>query len=140
MVRFIEGGIAKDTRGEIRFVNDFDLTEVKRFYIIKNSDTHTIRGWRAHRNGQRWFYVLSGAFSLDVVKIGDWENIDREVSIQNYSLYQADQQMLHLPIGYATAIRAIEADSELLVYADQSLSESLQDDYTFGLDYFVNKI
>lgn len=140
MVRLIEGGVAKDSRGEIRFVNDFDMTEIKRFYIIKNSDTQTIRGWRAHRLGQRWFYVLSGAFSLDIVKITDWDSIDREVSIQNYKLSKHSQQMLHLPVGYATAIRATEADSELLVYADQSLTESLHDDYTFDLDYFSDKV
>ena len=47
----ITGGIAKDHRGQIRFVNDFDMTEVKRFYIITNKDTELIRGWRAHRIG-----------------------------------------------------------------------------------------
>jgi len=25
------------------------MTAVKRFYIIENKDTETIRGWRAHR-------------------------------------------------------------------------------------------
>src|SRR5690606_23447518 len=70
---FIHGGIAEDHRGSIRFVNDFDMAAVKRFYIIENKDTETIRGWRAHRIEQRWFYVLEGAFSLKAVKIDDWE-------------------------------------------------------------------
>lgn len=35
MIKTIKGGIAEDHRGHIRFVNDFDMTEVKRFYIIK---------------------------------------------------------------------------------------------------------
>ncbi len=68
-VEMIKGGMAKDHRGQIRFVNDFDLSEVKRFYIIKNADTELVRGWRAHRIEQRWFYVLSGAFIIDVVCI-----------------------------------------------------------------------
>lgn len=40
----IRGGIAKDHRGQIRFVNDFDMSLVKRFYIIKNADTEIVRG------------------------------------------------------------------------------------------------
>lgn len=48
MINFINGGSASDDRGSIRFVNEFDMTPVKRFYIIKNADTELIRGWRAH--------------------------------------------------------------------------------------------
>jgi len=34
MINYIQGGIAKDHRGEIRFMNEFDMSLVKRFYII----------------------------------------------------------------------------------------------------------
>ncbi|KKX51752.1 hypothetical protein, partial [Sphingobacterium sp. IITKGP-BTPF85] len=68
MIDFIKGGIAKDGRGQIRFVNDFEMSLVKRFYIIKNLDLTLVRGWRAHRIEQRWFYVLSGSFAIDTVK------------------------------------------------------------------------
>ena len=138
MIKHINGGNAKDERGEIRFVNDFDMTEVKRFYIIKNSDTELVRGWRGHRLGQRWFYALSGSFSIDVVKIDDWDHASRDLNVENHFLTSLRSELLYLPKGCATAIRALEAGSELLTYADQSLAESINDDYTFPLDYFVN--
>lgn len=137
MIKYINGGIAKDERGEIRFVNDFDMTEVKRFYIIKNADTELVRGWRGHRLGQRWFYVLSGSFSIDIVKIDDWDHASRDLNVENYVLTASNSDLLHLPKAYATTIRALEAGSELLTYADQSLVESIDDDYTFSLDYFI---
>lgn len=135
---FIQGGIAKDERGQIRFVNEFDMSLVKRFYIIQNVDTTLIRGWRAHRIEQRWFYVLSGSFNLDLVKIDDWENPSPSLPIENLELRAADMKTLYVPAGYGTAFRALEADSELLVYADYPVSHAPFDDYTWKSDYFIN--
>lgn len=135
---FIQGGVAKDERGQIRFVNEFDMSLVKRFYIIKNADTALIRGWRAHRIEQRWFYVLSGSFNLAVVKIDDWENPSPSLPIENLILNAADMKVLHVPVGYGTAFRALEVGSELLVYADYPVSHASLDDYTWKSDYFTN--
>lgn len=134
----IQGGIAKDERGAIRFVNDFDMTLVKRFYIIKNADTELIRGWRAHRIEQRWFYVLSGGFQVDLVKIDDWESPDPLLPVVKLQLKAAEMQVLHVPAGYGTAFRALEPESEILVYADYPLSHAPMDDHIWVADYFKN--
>ncbi len=49
-----------------------------------------------------------------------------------------EMKVLHVPAGYGTAFRAKDPGSELLVYADHSISHSLLDDYTWPSDYFVN--
>ena len=134
----IKGGIAEDQRGQIRFVNDFDMSLVKRFYIIKNSDTDLIRGWRAHRIEQRWFYVVSGAFSVNLVKIDDWSIPDRHLPIVKQIFNASDMQLLHVPPGYGTAFRALEPGSELLVFADHCLEHCSSDDYTWSMEYFIN--
>src|SRR5690606_38784589 len=110
MINTIAGGIAKDHRGQIRFVNDFDMTQVKRFYIIKNTDTELIRGWRAHRTEQRWFYVLSGAFTVNLVQIDNWESASPDLPVEKKILKVVDPQVLHVPVGYATAIQALEPE------------------------------
>ncbi|SFS98730.1 WxcM-like, C-terminal [Sphingobacterium wenxiniae] len=138
-VSFIEGGVAKDHRGQIRFVNDFDMTLVKRFYIIKNTDTELIRGWRAHRIEQRWFYVLSGVFELDLVQIDEWDNASPELPIEKMVLKAEEQKVIHVPVGYGTAFRALEEGSELLVFADYGIDHAKNDDYTWPIDYFVNR-
>jgi dTDP-4-dehydrorhamnose 3,5-epimerase len=134
----IEGGIAKDERGQIRFVNGFDMTLIKRFYIIKNADTELIRGWRAHRIEQRWFYVLSGSFNLEVVKINDWTKPDPFSPVKSKVLKGTDMSIIHIPSGYATALRALENGSELLVYADYPITHAPLDDYIWEFDYFKN--
>lgn len=135
----IQGGVAKDHRGQIRFVNDFDMKLVKRFYIIKNADTTLIRGWRAHRIEQRWFYVLSGAFAVDIVKIDNWENASPDLPIEKQVLRANEQQVLHIPVGYGTAFQALESDSELLVFADYEIDNAKNDDYTWSMNYFLNR-
>ncbi len=132
-----QGGIAEDHRGHIRFVNDFDMTEVKRFYIIENKDIETIRGWRAHRIEQRWFYALEGAFSMKTVKIDDWDKPSTELSVEETIMRSAEQRVIHVPVGYGTAFQALEPGSRLLVFADYGIGHAKSDDYTYPADYFI---
>lgn len=140
MIEKIQGGIATDHRGSIRFVNDFDMSLVKRFYIIKNADLETVRGWRAHRIEQRWFYVLSGSFSVDLVQIDNWEAPSTDLAVEQEIINATGQQVLHVPVGYGTAFRALETNSELLVFADYGIDNAKNDDYTWPVDFFVNRI
>jgi dTDP-4-dehydrorhamnose 3,5-epimerase-like enzyme len=133
----IKGGAATDHRGQIRFVNDFDMSKVKRFYIIKNSDTELVRGWRAHRIEQRWFYVLTGSFELHVIKIDNWERPSRDLTIERIILKSDKLEVIHLPEGYGTAFKALVPDSELLVFADHGVDNAKDDDYVWPLEYFV---
>lgn len=139
MIQYIQGGIASDHRGSIRFVNDFDMSLVKRFYIIKNLNTELVRGWRAHKIEQRWFYVVSGSFSVDFVKIDNWDAPSRELPIQKDILKTTDSRVLHVPVNYGTAFTALEPDSELLVFADYGIEHAKEDDHTYPLDYFANR-
>lgn len=139
MIQYIQGGVAKDQRGQIRFVNDFDMSLVKRFYTIKNADVDLIRGWRAHRIEQRWFYVLSGSFSVDIVLIDNWDIASKDLEVHKVEIKADDQKILHLTPGYATAFQALEENSELLVFADYGIDHAATDDYTYPLDYFENK-
>lgn len=139
MISFIKGGVAADHRGEIRFVNDFDMTNVKRFYIITNADTELVRGWRAHRIEERWFYVLSGAFVVDIVKIDSWDEASRNLPVEQEVMKASEQRVLHVPVGYGLAWRALEPNSELLVFANSKIEDAKLDDYTYPVDYFVNR-
>lgn len=138
-IDLIKGGVAKDHRGQIRFVNDFDMSEVKRFYIIQNTDIETVRGWRAHRLEQRWFYVLSGSFTMDLVKIDDWSNPSADLAVERKILKAEDMQVVHVPVGYGTAFQALEEKSELLVYADYAIEHAPKDNYTWDKNFFINR-
>lgn len=140
MIDSIQGGIASDHRGAIRFVNEFDMTQVKRFYIIQNKDTELVRGWRAHRIEQRWFYVLSGSFVLDLVRVDDWENTSPTLPIERRVIKAEDKQVIYVPMGYGTAFQAMEEGSELLVFADYEIEHAPNDNYTWPIDFFVKRL
>ncbi|WP_312906059.1 hypothetical protein [Sphingobacterium multivorum] len=139
-INIIKGGTAKDHRGQIRFVNDFCMSAVQRFYIIKNADVDLVRGWRAHKIEQRWFYVLNGAFEFDFVKIDNWENPARELPIERRIIRANDMELMHVPAGYGTAFKALEINSELLVYSDYEIAHAVNDDYVYPIDYFFNRV
>jgi len=139
MVDVIQGGEASDQRGSIRFVNDFDMTEVKRFYIIENGDSNIIRGWRGHKMEKRWFYVLSGQFKLSLVKIDNWANPNQDLPVETMLISAIDQQVVVVPEGYATAFQAVESSSKLMVFANYGIENAKNDDYLWPQDYFFNK-
>lgn len=136
-IGIITGGIHHDARGSIEFVNEFDMSPVKRFYIIKHNDTETSRGWRAHQIEQRWFYVLNGTFQVQLVKIDKWDSPSRDLTIQKQILSESTKQVLHIPAGYATCLKALSEDSRLLVFADFGIENASNDNYLFPLDYFT---
>lgn len=140
IIQTIQGGIAKDQRGQIRFVNDFDMSLVKRFYMIQNADVELVRGWRAHRIERRWFYIVAGAFEVDLVQIDNWEKPDINLEILKFKLDVSDMQVLYVPSGFGTAFRALQPNSELLVFADHGIEHAPLDDYTWPLEYFIGRL
>ena len=56
------GNQHQDARGKISFINDCDLSKIKRFYVIKPADTEVVRAWQGHQQEEKWFYVVEGSF------------------------------------------------------------------------------
>lgn len=135
-VNLIDGGQHTDHRGTIYFVNDFDMSEVKRMYMISHSDTAVRRGWRGHRLEQRWFCVIQGSFELKLVKIDDWDKPDQNLAIETVILSADNPQVIHIPVGYATGFRALVPDSKVMVYADRAIADAKLDDHLYPADYF----
>lgn len=130
-IKFIEGGISVDARGRISHVNDLDMSEVARFYIIHQKDTSIIRAWHAHQYEKKWFYVVKGAFTAAFVKIDNWENPSLDLKPEIFQLSAEQSQVLYVPEGYANGFKANEADSELLVFSNKILSVAVNDSWRY---------
>ena len=127
-IKFIEGGIFTDYRGQISHVNDLDMQEIKRFYIIHQKDTSIIRAWHAHQHEKKWFYVVKGSFTTAFVKIDNWENPSPKL----------EPEIFQLTEGYANGIKANEPDSTLLVYSDKILSDAVHDSWRYDKDMWMD--
>jgi len=138
MVEIIQGGRHLDGRGMLDYVNDFDMSQVKRMYFITHPDPSVKRGWRGHKLEQRWFFVVKGSFEINLVKIDNWTSPDRDLPIETYLLSADNPQVIHVPIGYASGFKALEPDSRFMVYADTGIEAAKLDDYQYPVDHFNN--
>ena len=60
----MDGGLSVDDRGEVGFVNGFDMHLVRRFYTVTNHKAGFIRAWHAHKKEGNIIYDLEVESSL----------------------------------------------------------------------------
>ncbi len=128
----IQGGTHNDARGKLTFFNDFNLIDVKRFYVIEHPDTKVIRAWQGHKIEQKWFYVLAGSFKVMLVKPDNWENPYGTLTVKEYTLNAGDNQVLHIPGGFVNGFKALEMNSRMMVFSDFAINEAGSDDWRFA--------
>jgi dTDP-4-dehydrorhamnose 3,5-epimerase-like enzyme len=121
----IKGGSFADNRGFLRFVNDFHFNGVKRFYFIKHPDTSFIRAWQGHQFEKKYFYPITGSFIVAWIKIDDFENPSKNLIPDYHVISASSSEIISVPKGYANGLKALESDSEILIFSDMSLEESL---------------
>lgn len=135
----IKGNVRSDFRGKVGFINEFDMLEVRRFYTIENESIDIERGWRGHKIEQRWLSVCKGTFIVKLVKIDNWETPDQNLEQLEFILQESQFNILHIPIGYASLLKANEINSKMILFADSLLADAYRDDYLFPTDYFIDK-
>lgn len=131
--RVISGGVFTDQRGSVRFINDFNMKEVVRFYEISPADTVQLRGWQGHKFEKKWFHCIEGGFEVNVVKIDDFENPSKATKPIKFVLAAEKPQVLCVPEGHATAFQAHRQDSRIQVFSNFDLTASKNDDFRFPL-------
>ncbi|MCB9201504.1 MAG: dTDP-4-dehydrorhamnose 3,5-epimerase family protein [Flavobacteriales bacterium] len=126
--KLIAGGNHSDNRGELSFVNDFDFSDVSRFYIVSNSKEKPLRAWQGHRYDHKYFYCVNGSFKIFYVKVDNWEQPSSNLTVKCVELNQERSQVFYLPSGYANAILSLEEDSKLITFSKLKL-EDTEGDY-----------
>jgi dTDP-4-dehydrorhamnose 3,5-epimerase len=136
--KIIKGGKFNDERGLIRFVNDFHFKDIKRFYLIKHPDTNVVRAWQSHQFESKYFYPVSGRFVVAWVKIDNFENPSKNLISEYHQLSANNSEILFLPKGYANGLKALEENSELLIFSDIHVSNSLNDNKKYPANIWFN--
>ena len=134
----LKGASHTDSRGTIRFANNFLMDEIKRFYLIHHKDTSTVRAWQAHRLEQKWFYVTEGTFKIVLIKPDNWEKPKKIVILEEFELCAENNEVLHIPVGFANGFKALRPNSKMMVYTDSYIEDATKDDLRFPLDYWYD--
>lgn len=128
----INGNIFTDTRGSLSYNNSFDVSAIKRIYIIENANIEIIRGWKGHLIEKRWFSAIEGTFKIDLIKINSEGSLSAECKQLSFTLEAQQLNVLYVPAGYASSIQAKKNGSKLLAMSDHFLNE-VQDEVRFDL-------
>lgn len=123
----ISGGVAVDDRGSVRFVNDFNFNNVKRFYQVQNHRQGFIRAWHGHNNEAKYVYVASGSALVGAV------NMETN-KVNKYVLSSQSPRVLYIPSGFANGFKTLEENTIILFFSTSDLSSSLNDDIRFPYD------
>ena len=132
----MQGGVGIDDRGEVGFVNEFNFSDVKRFYTVKNYRRGFIRAWHAHRREAKYVTVVKGTAIVGAVKIDNWENPSKELKIHRYVLSAGKPSMLFIPNNYANGFMNLTDDTILVFYSSSTLEESQGDDTRYDAHYW----
>ncbi len=130
----VPGSQFSDNRGTLHFFNDFDMREIVRMYIINPKDIKNIRGWQAHKKEKKWFYCSKGSFILNLIEVDNFDNPSSILVANRFILEAKKPTVLEITGGYATAFKAREIDSKLMVFSDLSLEDSKNDDYRYAIE------
>ena len=133
----IKGNTHDDSRGTVRFVNDFTFEGIRRFYAITHPDTSIIRAWQGHKLETKYFYAAKGCFLINWIKIDNWQQPSKDLKKNAHILSDRQSEVLVIPPGYANGLKALETDSILISFSDMTLEESQHDDYRFPPDYWI---
>jgi dTDP-4-dehydrorhamnose 3,5-epimerase-like enzyme len=120
-VKLLNGGISVDDRGSVRFVNDFNFSNVKRFYHVENHRQGFIRAWHGHRKEGKYVYVASGTALIGIV------DMDTE-EIQKFVLSSKTPKVLFIPPNKYNGFKNLEDNTSVLFFSTSTLEESMGDD------------
>lgn len=130
-INYIPGGISVDDRGQLAYVNDFDLSKFKRFYLVSNHRQEFIRAWHGHKQEAKAVVVIQGSAIVAAVKVDDWHNPSKDLPIFRTVLSANKPGVLQIPPGYANGFMTLEPDTIVCFYSSSTLEESANDDFRF---------
>jgi dTDP-4-dehydrorhamnose 3,5-epimerase len=132
----LRGGLAVDDRGEVGFVNDFDFSDVRRFYTVSNHEQGFVRAWHGHRNEAKYVRAVSGAARVCCV----WGGDSYEPSLGRLGRRCVPSErtpaVLRVPAGFVNGFMTLTPGAKLMFFSTSTLEESLGDDIRFPARYW----
>ena len=121
------------------YVNDLDLSIIKRMYFTTNTEVGFFRGWQGHKIESRWFFCVKGSFEVKLVEIDNWDNPSEILESKVYILEEKNPKVLYIPNGYVNGFTSLESDSKLMILSNYKLGETINDDFRFESNNWQTK-
>ena len=127
----INGDLSVDDRGELMFVNQFNMELVKRFYVVSNHKQGFIRAWHTHKFESKYVFIVNGTALISTVQIDDWDKPSSDLIVEKFVLTAKKPSILYIPSGYANGFKTLSTDTKIIFFSTSALKDSIDDDYRF---------
>ena len=133
---FLSGGISIDDRGILKYINDLQLNEFKRFYIVENHEKGFIRAWHGHLIEAKAFIPIKGSILVGAVPIDDEKKPNKEATVERFIISEHKPGALIIPPRFANGFKTLSDNSIVLILSTSTLEASLADDFRYPFDYW----
>ena len=129
--KLIKGGAFVDDRGTVTFCNDFDMSVIRRFYILENWQEGYVRAWHGHIKEAKWIVCVSGA-----AIVGAGAMLKGKVGIDHPDRFvlHPNGDVLYIPPGYANGHKNLVQGTRLIHFSNLTQEETKGDDIRFNAD------
>lgn len=134
--KIITGNRIFDNRGSVRFNNNLNFKNIKRFYTVHNYQKNFIRAWHGHFKEEKFIGCIKGTFQVSAVKIDRKDKPNKKNKVFSYILNQSNNDFIHIPKGFANGSMSLEDNSELLIFSTSTVKDSLKDDFRYDYLYW----
>ena len=131
-----QGNKVFDDRGSLGFINGFNVSEFKRFYLIENHSVNFIRAWHGHLKETKAIIMVKGEALVCAVELDNTTDPNKNNEVTRIVLSATSPSALYIPAGYANGFMTLSTDAKLLVFSSTTVEESQGDDYRFAYDYW----
>lgn len=130
MNKIYNGNVFVDDRGTIRFVNEFNFKNVKRFYQVENHERGFVRAWHGHEKEDKYVYVAQGSAWIGVI------DMETKTKIDKYVLSDKSPKILHIPAGNYNGFQTLEENTKVIFFTTLSIEETKDDDIRMNYNEF----
>ena len=135
-IKKISGGVAVDDRGRLQFCNNFNMSDIKRFYVVSNHTEGFIRAWHAHKNESKYIFIAQGSALIAGVKIDNWDKPTKDLKVEKFVISDFKPGILYIPEGYAHGYKTLTPNSKIIFFSTTTLKKSSKDDYRYDAYYW----
>ena len=125
----IKGAVFVDDRGIVTYCNDFDMSEVKRWYMLENHQEGYVRAWHGHITEAKWVVCVSGAAVVCAAGIKAMNNAYK-YSPYRFTLHP-NGDVLYIPPGYANGHMNLVTGTRLIHFSNMLHGDTAGDDVRF---------
>lgn len=136
-MELVQGKNFVDDRGMLTFFNDFDFSEVKRMYLVRNHKAGFIRAWHGHKKEAKYITVLQGSAIIASMAM----NVENQQgTVKKVTLSEYDPKIFYIPPGYYNGFKTLTDNTILQFFSTTTIDEAKDDDYRERWDFIGTEI